>query len=126
MNGVRRLLRWPVAAASLALLLAGGALWAQAQANRSVEGTVLDARGQALAQAVVYLKNSQSQAVQTYITGPDGRFYFHALAPNTNYRVHAVYRGRHSKTRTISAYDTRELVHLSLTVPVLVGPAPKS
>lgn len=124
MNGVRRPLRWPVAAASLALLLAGGALWAQA--NRSVEGTVLDARGQALDQAVVYLKNSQSQAVETYITGRDGRFYFHALAPNTNYHVHAVYHGRHSKTRTISAYDTRQLVHLSLTVPVLVGPAPKS
>lgn len=99
------------------LLLSGGAIWAQA--NRSVEGTVNDARDEPLMHAVVYLKNSQTQAVETYITGRDGRFYFHALAPNTNYRIHAVYRGKRSKSRVLSAFDTRATVRLSLTIPIV-------
>lgn len=113
----RRALAVPLAVLFLLLLGAGAA---GAQANRSVEGTVTDAQNRPLAHAIVYLKNSQSQAVQTYITGRDGRFYFHALAPNTNYRIHAVYRGKRSKARTISAYDTRATVRMSLTIPIIV------
>ncbi|MGH9535142.1 MAG: carboxypeptidase-like regulatory domain-containing protein [Terriglobales bacterium] len=109
---------WRVCALAASVLLAAGAAWAQA--NRTVRGTVLDARNHSVPQAVVYIVNTQTQAVQTYITGPHGHFYFHALAPNTNYRIYAVFHRHRSKARNISAYDTRAVVRVDLTLPIIL------
>lgn len=116
-GGFRPRPRAHAAAALLVLLAAGAAL---GQANRTVEGAVLDAANHPIPQAVVYLKNTQTQSVETYITGQHGRFYFHAVAPNTNFQVYAIYRGHRSKTRTVSAYNTSPVVRVDLTLPLIL------
>lgn len=116
-GGRRPRRRLPAAAALLVLFAAGAAL---GQANRTVEGTVLDAANHPVAQAVVYLKNAQTQSVETYITGRRGRFYFHAVAPNANFQVYAVYHRHRSKTRSVSAYNTSPVVRVDLTLPLIL------
>lgn len=73
---------------------------------------------QPLEKALVYLKNTRSNAVQTFITGPDGKFRFNSLSPNTDYEVFAEYNGKRSNSRTLSAFDTRAEAYMPLTIDV--------
>lgn len=99
---------------ALGLLLALPAL---AQHTRMVRGSVLNRRQQPVAHAIVYLRNSRSRTVRTYITSHNGRFVFHGLAANVNYTLHAEYRGRRGGTRTVSAFDSQTRIHMDLKVP---------
>lgn len=110
--------RGGIAVAVLCLLAWGGTTLA-AQSTRSVEGVVLDAKNNAVPQAIVYLKNTRSQAVRTYITGDDGKYVFHALAARTDFELHAEYHGKHSSTRAVSSFDTRAQIHLDLKLPLV-------
>ena len=102
----------------LALALFGLALVLAAQQNRSVEGMVVDANDNPLPGAIVYLSSSTSRGVRTYIVGDDGRYAFHALPPNTDLSLQAVYHKAKSPTRTVSQFDTRATIHIDLKVPI--------
>ncbi len=110
MNSPRNLL----GLGALGLLLAFPAM---AQHTRTVHGSVLNARQKPVAHAIVYLRNSRSRTVRTYITSRNGRFVFHGLAPDVNYTLHAEYRGRRGGTRTVSEYDSQTRIHMDLKVP---------
>jgi hypothetical protein len=79
----------------------------------------LDAKENALPRAIVYLKNNRSRAVRTYIAGDDGKFVFHALAPNTDYDLYAEYQGKRSSNRTVSAFDSRSDINMDLKISVV-------
>ncbi|HZU22573.1 MAG TPA: carboxypeptidase regulatory-like domain-containing protein, partial [Terriglobales bacterium] len=64
------------------------------------------------------LKNDKTLMVQTFITGPDGKFRFNSLSQNTDYDVFAEYQGKRSNTRTLSAFDTRAEAYMPLTIDV--------
>lgn len=83
---------------------------------RTLTGRVLDHQDQPLARAIVYLKNTKTLAIKTYISDPDGYYHFPALAPNVDYEVYAEFQGRHSDTKTLSAFDTRKLINIFLHV----------
>lgn len=83
---------------------------------RTVSGTVTDSSGGALGGAVVYLKNTRTLAVKTYIAQDDGKYQFNSLAPNTDYEVHAEHGGRRSGTKRLSSFDSRSQVILNLTI----------
>jgi hypothetical protein len=76
-------------------------------APRGVSGRVVNAQGQPLEKAVVYLKDTKSLAIRSYITQEDGNFRFNALAPNVDYEIYADYEGARSEVKTLGAFDER-------------------
>lgn len=84
--------------------------------TRALTGRVFDRQDQPLSKAVVYLKNTKSLAVKTYISEADGSYHFPALSPNVDYEVHAEHDGARSDTKTLSAFDNRKLVNITLRV----------
>lgn len=84
--------------------------------TRTLTGRVFDRQDQPLSKAVVYLKNTKSLAVKTYITEADGSYHFPALSPNVDYEVYAEHNGARSDTKTLSSFDNRKLVNITLRV----------
>jgi hypothetical protein len=91
---------------------------ADQQSSRNLTGQVLTPSDQPLPSAVVYLKNTKTLAVKSFITENDGGYRFHALAPNVDYEVYAEYQGKKSSTKTVSAFDSRANVTLNLHIDV--------
>lgn len=84
--------------------------------NRTLTGRVFNRQDEPLEKAVVYLKNTKSLVVKTYITDPDGSYRFPALSPNVDYEVYAEHNGARSDTKTVSAFDNRKIVNITLRV----------
>jgi len=87
-----------------------------AEQTRTLTGHVFNRQDQPLEKAVVYLKNTKSLGVKTYITDPDGGYRFPALSPNVDYEVYAEHNGARSDTKTLSAFDSRKQVNITLHV----------
>lgn len=106
-----------------ALLLALGAVSSATpdkkdkSVGRLLFGKVLDPQDNPLPDAVVYVTNTRSRAVKTYIVGPDGSYRFPALSTAVDYEVYAQYKGRKSDTKSVSQFDERSQVYLDLKVP---------
>ena len=84
--------------------------------TRLLTGKVLDGGDNPLPNAVVYLTNTHTRSVKTYIVGPDGAYRFPALQPTTDYEVYAQYNNRKSGTKTVSQFDDRPQVYISLKI----------
>ncbi len=84
--------------------------------TRLLTGKVLDGGDNPLPNAVVYLTNTHTRAVKTYIVGPDGTFRFPALQPSLDYEVYAQFNNRKSGTKSLSQFDDRTEVYVSLKV----------
>ncbi len=84
--------------------------------TKTLTGQVTDKADAPLPGAVVYLQNSRTQAVKTFITGRDGNYRFSALSPNVDYQVYAEYQGHRSDSKTLSSFDSRSNVVLHLKV----------
>jgi len=85
-------------------------------AGRLLYGKVLDGRDNPVVNAVVYLTNTRTRAVKTYIVGPDGTFRFPALSTATDYEVYAQFKTHKSDTKSVSQFDDRSQVYLNLKV----------
>jgi hypothetical protein len=105
-----------------ALLLALGAVSGaspdkkEKTVGRLLFGKVLDPQDNPLPDAVVYVTNTRTRAVKTYIVGPDGAYRFPALSTAVDYEVYAQYKGRKSDTKSVSQFDERSQVYLDLKV----------
>src|ERR1700747_3652784 len=84
--------------------------------SRLLTGKVTDREDAPLANAVVYLTNTRTRAVKTYIVGQDGGYRFPSLSPNIDYEVYAQYNGKKSDTKTVSQFDNRPQVNINLKV----------
>ena len=84
--------------------------------GRLLIGKVLDHSDNPLPGSVVYLSNTRTQSVKTYIVGEDGAYRFPALSPNIDYEVYAQHQGRKSETKTLSSYDSRTQVNIVLKI----------
>ena len=84
--------------------------------TRLLTGKVLDGGDNPLPNAVVYLTNTRTRSVKTYIVGPDGAYRFPALQPSIDYEVYAQYNNRKSGTKSVSQFDDRSQVYISLKV----------
>jgi hypothetical protein len=103
-------------AAWVVFALVGIPALAQQSELRTVRGAVLDKAENPIPSAVVYLKNVQTLAVKTYISDKSGEYRFSGLDPNVDYQVHAETENMTSNTRTISNFDTRKDIVISLKV----------
>jgi hypothetical protein len=54
--------------------------------------------------------------VKTYIVGPDGAYRFPALQPSIDYEVYAQFNNRKSHTKTVSQFDDRQQIYISLKI----------
>jgi hypothetical protein len=84
--------------------------------GRLLFGKVLDPQDNPLPDAVVYLTNTRTRAVKTYIVGPDGTYRFPALSTAVDYEVYAQYNGHKSDTKSVSQFDDRSQVYVDLKV----------
>jgi protocatechuate 3,4-dioxygenase beta subunit len=117
---VRRLVLISVAVVLLSGLLCaqlfGGKKTDDSSAPRNLTGTIFDKADKVVPSAIVYLKNTRSLAVATFITGEDGSYRFNNLSPNIDYEVRAESGGRKSQVKTLSSFDTRKQAHLNLKI----------
>ncbi len=81
---------------------------------RTVRGVVSDKEESPVAAAVVFLKNMRTQAVQSRIADDAGSFRFSGLDPNADYEIHAEKDSAKSPTRTVSSFDNRKEIVISL------------
>ena len=84
--------------------------------GRLLFGKVLDPQDNPLPDAVVYVTNTRTRTVKTYIVGPDGSFRFPALSTAVDYEVYAQYKTHKSDTKSVSQFDDRSQVSLNLKV----------
>jgi Carboxypeptidase regulatory-like domain len=83
---------------------------------RALTGRVHGDQDRPIADAVVYLKNTKTLVVKTYITEANGTYRFPALSSNVDYEVHAEYKGGRSDTKTLSSFDSRKQAIINLKV----------
>jgi hypothetical protein len=84
--------------------------------GRMLTGKVLDRHDNPLPDAIVYLSNTHTRAVKSYIVGTDGAYHFPELSPNIDYEVYAQYKGQKSDTKTVSQFDDRKQVNIILRI----------
>lgn len=84
--------------------------------GRLLTGRVVDKQDAPLPSSVVYLANTRTRAVKTFIVGADGMYRFPALSPNVDYEVYAQFKDSKSDTKTVSQFDSRPTVNINLKI----------
>jgi len=88
----------------------------------TVQGTVTDSKENPVNGAVVYIKNSKTLQIRSFITKEQGAYYFHSLSPDVDYELHAESNGATSMaaraTRPAAAPPiTRSLDRFGIWLP---------
>ena len=110
-----------VALCSLVLVVISSSLWATPDkkdkpVGKLLYGKVLDNDDNPMPDAVVYVTNTRTRAVRTYIVGQDGGYRFPALTAAVDYEVYAQFKGHKSDTKSVSQFDDRSQVYLVLKI----------
>src|SRR5271169_6964749 len=84
--------------------------------GRLLFGKVLDPQDNPLPDAVVYVTNTRTRTVKTYIVGPDGTYRFPALSTAVEYEVYAQCKGHKSSTKSVSQFEDRSQVYMDLKI----------
>src|ERR1700692_1943165 len=83
--------------------------------GRLLYGKVLDPQDNPVAGAIVYLTNSRTHAVKTYLVGEEGTYRSPGLS-TVDYEVYAQFNGRKSDTKSVSQFDDRSQVYIDLKI----------
>lgn len=84
---------------------------------RTVRGVVVDkSSDNPIPSAVVFLKNTRTNAVRSYIADDEGNYRFSGLDPNVDYEIHAERDGAKSAVRTVSSFDNKKEIILNLKI----------
>jgi len=84
--------------------------------GRLLSGRVIDKEDNPVVNAIVYVTDTRSRAVKTYIVGPDGNYRFPALSASVDYEVYAQFNGKTSDTKRISQFDDRKVLNVVLRI----------
>ena len=102
--------------ASLLVVSAGTLVAAETNSARTLQGQVMKDSEAPLPGAVVYLKNTKTMSVRSFISDNSGNYRFTSLSPNVDYEVYAEYKGAKSDTKTLSSFDSRATATINLKV----------
>jgi hypothetical protein len=102
--------------ATLLFLLAGGSAFAQNTKFKTLDGKVLGNGAVPLPSAVVYLQDSKTNNIRTFIATADGSYRFGQISSDIDYEVWAKYKDSKSSTKTISSFDSRKQVTIDLHI----------
>lgn len=86
--------------------------------ERSVQGRVVTPNDAPIRNAIVYLSDSRTMAVESYITQDDGAYRFEQISPNDDYKLWAQIDGKKSKTKILSSFDDRKEFHVILKIDI--------
>jgi Carboxypeptidase regulatory-like domain len=101
----------------VALPFAGLPPVAMAQSGlKIVEGKVVDSGNRPQPGAIVYLENTKTTDIKSFISTADGSYHFGQLSRDVDYQIWAEYQGRKSATKTISSFDSKKLLDYQLKV----------
>ena len=84
--------------------------------SKVLTGRVLDPQDNPVAGAVVYLTNTRTRAVKTYIAGKEGDYRFPGIASNTDYEIYAQSQGHKSDVKSVSQFDSRNQINVNLKI----------
>ncbi|HEY7352863.1 MAG TPA: carboxypeptidase-like regulatory domain-containing protein [Terriglobales bacterium] len=84
--------------------------------GRLLTGKVLDRQDNPVPDAIVYVTDTRTRVVKTYIVGRDGVYRFPALANNVDYEIYAQSSGKASDTKRMSQFDDRKVVDIVLRI----------
>ena len=111
-----------IPAALMALMMAAAipslAKSKQESPGRLLTGKVLDRQDNPVPDAIVYVTDTRTRAVKTYIVGADGTYRFPALSNNVDYEIYAQSKGKSSDTKRMSQFDDRKIVDIVLRIDV--------
>src|SRR3954451_1232047 len=83
---------------------------------RTVSGRVTGDGDAPAKDAIVYIKNTRSNALKTYIADDAGKYQFNALLPSVDYEIFAEAKGARSDTKRLSSFDARKDVTINLHI----------
>ncbi len=84
--------------------------------GRLLFGKVLDQHDDPVPRAIVYLTDTRTHAVKTYIAGPDGSYRFPGISVTADYEVYAQRDNEKSEAKSVSQFDDRPEVYIDLKI----------
>jgi hypothetical protein len=101
---------------TLFLALTCGLALAQKNTTKTLQGKVFGSGETPLSGAIVYLEDSKTNDIRSFISTSDGSYRFGQLSLDTDYQVWARYKNQKSATKPISSYDSRTQVIIDLHI----------
>lgn len=99
----------------LSCLLLPAVAISQINPPRSVEGKVY-AQSAPLSSAVVYLQDTKTNNIKSFISTTDGSYRFGQLSGDIDYQVWAEYKGKKSDKKTVSSFNTKKQLVIDLHI----------
>jgi len=75
---------------------------------RSVHGIVTDVGDNPVKGAVVYLEDTKTLQIRSFVSGGDGDYHFAGLSANVDYKLHAEHNDHSSATKTLSNFSSKK------------------
>jgi hypothetical protein len=85
---------------------------------RTIEGVVCSKEGAPIQGAVVYLQDSKSLTVKSYLSDAQGNFHFRQLSMGADFDLWAELNGKRSKTKSISQFNSKTDLNFKLKLPM--------
>jgi hypothetical protein len=84
--------------------------------SRTLTGLVTDKNDNPISDAIVYLKDTKTLGIKSYVSQKDGSYRFNALSMNIDYEVYAQKEDKKSPTKKLSQFDSRGDPRINLKI----------
>jgi hypothetical protein len=84
--------------------------------SRTVIGLVTDKNDSPIPDAIVYLKDTKTLAIKSYVSQKDGTYRFNALSMNIDYELYAQKDNKKSAIKKLSQFDGRAEPRINLKI----------
>ncbi len=84
--------------------------------SRNLSGQITDKNDNPVSDAIVYLKDTKTLSIKSYVSQKDGSYRFNALSMNNDYEVYAQKEEKKSPTKKLSQFDSRGEPRINLKI----------